>query len=88
VTAGKPKKLPLDAAGVRLKRGDWVESTANLDEDACHKGRVVEIVRGVCIDIEHVRGCCERSAHAKDSVTRSAARLWRKESPGDRQEQA
>ncbi len=76
--AKKSLRIPLDAAGVRLKSGDWVESTNSLDEDARHKGKVVAVVRGLCVDVEHVRGCCERSAKSKDSVTRSAARLWRR----------
>lgn len=76
----KPKRIPLDYDGVLLKMGDAVESTVGYHAEP-HHGRVVEIVRGPCIAIEHVEGCCIPPPNARIPLTTTcAARLWKKSS--------
>lgn len=66
-------KIPLDANGTRLKKGDPVESTERFEVGKVHKGKVVGTLLGL-IEVEHLRGCCDDlPSHRTD---RSAAFLW------------
>lgn len=68
-------KVPNDADGVRLKKGDPVVSTERYDDHGKHRGAVVGTLRGL-VEVRHGPGCCPHlPAHR---TTRAAAFLWRR----------
>jgi hypothetical protein len=73
-----PKREPLDAAGVRLKVGDSITSTVGYHAEE-HRGKVIEVIRQVCIAVRHDEGCCVPPLNARRPFTTTcAAKLWRK----------